>query len=83
MQGSQRLGAIIMLATAFETVFFLWALSRRSYLALALPVSILLGALNVLAFWIGWTMFTASEEEEDEEELEAALAEVSSIAGDG
>jgi hypothetical protein len=66
MEGSQRLGAIIMLATVFETVVFLWAISRRSYLAIALPVMIILTALNVLSFWIGWTMFTAGEEEEDD-----------------
>ncbi len=74
MEGSQRLGAIIMLASMFELVLFLWAVSRRSYLALALPITLILGALNALAFWIGWTMFTAAEE--DEEELEAALEEV-------
>ncbi len=75
MEGSQRLGAIIMLATMFEMVVFLWALSRRSYLAVALPVTVVLCALNVLAFWIGWTMFTASEEEELEGALEEAPAE--------
>ncbi len=74
MEGSQRLGAMIMLGAIFEMVIFLWAVSRRSYLAVALPVTMVLGALNVLAFWIGWTMFTATEEEE--EELEGALEEV-------
>ncbi len=74
MEGSQRLGAIIMLAAMFEMVIFLWAVSRRSYLAVALPVTLVLGSLNALAFWIGWTMFTASEEEE--EELEATLEQV-------
>ena len=71
MEGSQRLGTMIMLASVLEMVLFLWAVSRRSYLAVALPVMFVLGALNALAFWIGWTMFTASEEEE--EELEAVL----------
>ncbi len=71
MEGSQRLGTVIMLASVLEMVVFVWALSRRSYLALALPITIILGALNALAFWIGWTMFSATEEEE--EELEAAL----------
>ncbi len=66
MEGSQRLGAIIILATMFEMVVFLWAISRRSYLAVALPVTLVLGSLNALAFWIGWTMFTATEEEEAE-----------------
>ncbi len=74
MEGSQRLGAIIMLAAMFEMVVFLWAVSRRSYLAVALPVTLVLGSLNALAFWIGWTMFTAAEEED--EELEATLEEI-------
>ncbi len=74
MEGSQRLGAIIMLATMFEMMVFMWAVSRRSYLPVALPVTLVLGSLNALAFWIGWTMFTAAEEEE--EELEATLEPV-------
>ena len=78
MEGSQRLGTMIMLASVLEMVLFLWAVSRRSYLAVALPVMFVLGALNALAFWIGWTMFTATEEEE--EELEMALEEVPSAA---
>ncbi len=77
MEVSQRLGAIIMLASVLEMVVFLWAVSRRSYLAVALPVTFVLGTINALAFWIGWTMFTATEEEE--EELEAALEEVPSV----
>lgn len=73
MENSQRLGAIIMLAAMLEMVVFLWAVSRRSYLAVALPITVILAALNALAFWIGWTMFTASEEEEEElETLEEA-----------
>ncbi len=77
MESSQRLGAIIMLASVLEMVVFLWAVSRRSYLAVALPVTFVLGTINALAFWIGWTRFTATEEEE--EELEAALEEVPSV----
>jgi len=76
MEGSQRLGAMIMLASMLEMVVFLWAVSRRSYLAVALPVTFILGALSALAFWIGWTMFTATEEEG--EDLEA-LEEVSGV----
>jgi hypothetical protein len=76
MEGPQRLGVIIMLASVLEMVVFLWAVSRRSYLAVALPVTFVLGAINALAFWIGWTMFTATDEEE--EEYESALEEVPS-----
>ncbi len=39
-------------------------------------MTLVLGTLNALAFWIGWTMFTAAEEED--EELETVLQEVSS-----
>jgi hypothetical protein len=80
MEGSQRLGAIIMLASILEMVVFLWAVSRRSYLAVALPLTLILGALNALAFWIGWTMFTATEEEEGE--IEAALEEGSGASSE-
>jgi hypothetical protein len=78
MEGSQRLGVIIMLASVLEMVVFVWAVSRRSYLAVALPITLILGALNALAFWIGWTMFTATEEEE--EELESALQDIPSAS---
>jgi hypothetical protein len=80
MEGSQRLGAIIMLASVLEMVVFLWAVSRRSYLAVALPLTLILGALNALAFWIGWTMFTVTEEEEGE--IEAALEEGSGASSE-
>lgn len=80
MEGSQRLGAVIMLASILEMVVFLWAVSRRSYLAVALPLTLILGALNALAFWIGWTMFTATEEEEGE--IEAALEEASGASSE-
>ncbi|MCH7522583.1 MAG: hypothetical protein IH920_02260 [Chloroflexi bacterium] len=74
MERSQRTGLIIMLVSAFQFVIFFWAVTRRSYLALALPVLSALAAVSALAFWIGWTMFTATEEEE--EELETTLEEV-------
>jgi len=62
-----------MIAAGFSTVFFLWAVLRRSYMAIALPVMSAIAAVSALAFWIGWTMFTA--ESEDLEELEEELAE--------
>ncbi len=77
MESSQRLGVMIMLATVFEMVLFMWAFSRRSYLALAIPVGLVVGALNVLAFWIGWTMFTASDEDGEFEEALEEPTEVS------
>jgi hypothetical protein len=69
MERSQLTGALIMAGAVFQMIFFLWAAARRSYVALALPVMGALAAISALAFWIGWTMFTA-ESELGEEELE-------------
>jgi hypothetical protein len=38
-------------------------MTRRSYLAIAIPVGSALAAVSVLAFWIGWTMFTGEQDE--------------------
>ncbi len=66
MEPAQRTGLIIMLVSAFQFVIFFWAITRRSYLALALPVLSALAAVSALAFWIGWTMFTGEDEELEE-----------------
>ncbi len=58
---------MIMLASAFTLVIFTWAILRRSYMAVALPVVSALAVVTALAFWIGWTLFTG--EGEDIEEL--------------
>lgn len=65
MQKTQLTGAIIMVVSVFQMVLFLWAVARRSYLALALPVMGALAAVSALAFWIGWTLFTSEGEEEE------------------
>lgn len=59
-----------MIAAGFSTVFFLWAVLRRSYMAIALPVMSAIAAVSALAFWIGWTMFTGEGEDENEQDLE-------------
>ncbi len=66
MERSQKTGLIIMIAAVFQMVLFLWAMLRRSYLAVALPMMGALAAVSALAFWIGWTMFTAESEETEE-----------------
>ena len=75
MEKSQRTGLIIMIAAAFAVVFFFWSIMRRSYMAVALPVMSALAAVSALAFWIGWTMFTAQDEELDEEAAAETLPE--------
>jgi uncharacterized membrane protein (UPF0136 family) len=66
MERSQTTGLIIMIAASFQLVLFFWAMLRRSYMAVAVPVLTALAAVSALAFWIGWTMFTAEEEEFEE-----------------
>lgn len=69
MERSQLTGVLIMIGATFQMILFLWAIARRSYMALALPVMVALAAISALGFWIGWTMFT-TEAELEEEELE-------------
>ncbi|MCS7277016.1 MAG: hypothetical protein NZ695_08400 [Dehalococcoidia bacterium] len=72
MQKTQLAGAVIMVGSVLQMVLFLWAVARRSYLAVALPVMGALATVSALAFWIGWTLFTA-ESEEEEEPLELSV----------
>ena len=67
MERSQTTGLVIMIISAVQLVIFFWAVMRRSYMAIALPVMSALAAFSALAFWIGWTMFTGEAEEEMEE----------------
>jgi hypothetical protein len=69
MERSQLTGVLIMIGATLQMFLFLWAVARRSYMALALPVMAALAAISALGFWIGWTMFT-TEAELEEEELE-------------
>ena len=62
METSQRTGLFIMILAAFQFVVFFWAMTRKSYLAVALPVASALAAVSALAFWIGWTMFTGEQD---------------------
>ena len=66
MERSQNTGALIMIGAVFQMIVFLLAITRRSYVALALPMTGALATISALAFWIGWTMFTSEEEEEEE-----------------
>jgi len=65
MQKTQIAGALIMVGAVLQMILFLWAMARRSYMAVALPVAGALATVSALAFWIGWTLFTSEEEEEE------------------
>jgi hypothetical protein len=55
-----------MIGAALEFVIFFWAMTRKSYAAVAIPVAAALAVVSALAFWIGWTMFTGETEELEE-----------------
>lgn len=65
MNRAQNTGLVLMAAAAIELLLFLYGALRRSYLALALPVTAAMLALTALTFWIGWTMLTMEEEAEE------------------
>ena len=71
MERSQQTGLALMIGAAFMLVAFFTSMMRRSYLAVALPVLSALATVSAIAFWIGWTMFTAEEEDEDSDEESA------------
>jgi len=54
-----------MAGAALQLLVFFAGLTRKSYLAVALPVTGAMAALSALAFWIGWTMFTTPADSAD------------------
>jgi uncharacterized membrane protein YesL len=59
-------GLLICAGALLAALLFTLGLLARSYLALAVPVAILVfGALG-LAFWVGWTIYTVQVDPEDE-----------------
>jgi hypothetical protein len=74
VEKSQQTGLFIMIGSAFMLVVFLWAMLRKSYAAVALPVASALAVVSALAFWIGWTLFTGEEEDGEDLEEESAAA---------
>lgn len=65
MDRAHTTGMIIMAGSVLSFLFFTIGALRRSYLALALPVTAAMTALTALAFWVGWTMMTMQEEPEE------------------
>ncbi|HLF76150.1 MAG TPA: hypothetical protein VJB57_01545 [Dehalococcoidia bacterium] len=62
---AQNTGMLLMVGAALEMLLFLYGALRRSYLALALPVTMAMTAVTALTFWLGWTMLTMEEEQDD------------------
>ena len=71
MNRAQKTGYVLIGAATLEMLLFLYGVMRRSYMALALPMTAAMTALTALTFWVGYTMLTL-EEEPDEDVVEAA-----------
>lgn len=62
MNRAQTTGIILIVGSALQLLLFVYGALRKSYLALALPVSAAMLALTALTAWVGWTMMTMEEE---------------------
>jgi hypothetical protein len=62
---AQTTGKLLILGAALQMLLFLYGATRRSYLALALPITAAMGAVTILTVWLGWTMLSMQPEEED------------------
>ena len=65
MSRAHTTGVALMAGAALQLLLFVYGALRRSYLALALPVTAAMMALTALTFWVGWTMLTMEEEVEE------------------
>ena len=64
-QRAQTTGRLLILGAAVQMLLFLYGATRRSYLALALPVTAAMATVTILTAWLGWTMMSMQPEEED------------------
>jgi hypothetical protein len=71
---SRQMGGLIIAGAAIQMLAFLYGMSRRSYLAVAIPVAVAMAGLAALAVWVGWTMMTV-EAEMPEPELDEPVSE--------
>ena len=55
---SKQIGQAIMAVAGLQFLLYVIGATRRSYLAIAIPIGILVAAVSALAFWVGYTMAT-------------------------
>ncbi len=80
MEQSRTMGMILMSFSALQMLVFTLGMARRSYMAIALPMLAVMGAVSGLLFWIGYTMINMEPDlseldmEEEIEEPQSASA---------
>ncbi|MDE2745601.1 MAG: hypothetical protein OXI41_06390 [Chloroflexota bacterium] len=55
-------GLILMVAAAFQALWFLLGVRRQSYAAVAIPAAAITLSAAVLLFWIGWTTYELEDD---------------------
>lgn len=65
MNRARNTGMLLMGGAVLQLLLFVYGTLRRSYLAIALPMTAAMLALSALTFWLGWTMISMEEDEDD------------------
>jgi hypothetical protein len=65
---SRSQGGLICIAVVILGLLFLKGVLSGSYVALAIPITILVAFFLGLAFWVGWTIYTIHVEPEIDDE---------------
>ena len=58
-------GVLLMAGAVIQMLLFTWGATRKSYLAVALPMAAAMTTLTAIALWVGWTMLNLEEEPEE------------------
>jgi phosphotransferase system glucose/maltose/N-acetylglucosamine-specific IIC component len=74
MDRSQATGVAIIAVAAIQLLLFVVGLARKSYLAVAIPVGLVLAGVSALAIWVGWTMMTTETDLPEPDEPENTTA---------
>jgi hypothetical protein len=65
MSRAQTTGVILIAGALIDLLLFFYGVARRSYLAVALPVTMAMFAVTALTVWVGWTMMTMEEADDE------------------
>lgn len=55
-------GLVLMIAAAFQALWFLLGVRRRSYAAVAIPAAAITLSAAIVLFWIGWTTYELEDD---------------------
>ena len=62
MDRTRLTGVVLMIAAAFQALWFLLGVRRRSYAAVAIPAAAITLSAAIVLFWIGWTTYELEDD---------------------